>query len=157
MASEALSFILQLLIFPGFLFIICLAFFSEWVVRKFVARIQSRMGPTYTGSGGILQPFADFIKLLGKEDIVPAFAERTYFTLTPLLCLTLPLTALFILPMAGHRALISFEGDLIFLAFIFTMLTIMVFLGGFLSGSVFSMVGGFLRFRCTSAPSYSEF
>ena len=142
MVSEALNFVLQLLIFPGFLFIICLAFFSEWVLRKFVARIQNRMGPTYTGYGGVLQPFADFIKLLGKEDILPAFAEKSFFTLTPLLCLALPLTAIFVLPIAGHQALISFEGDLIFLAFTFTMLTIMVFLGGFLSGSVFSMVGG---------------
>ena len=81
MVSEALNFVLQLLIFPGFLFIICLAFFSEWVLRKFVARIQNRMGPTYTGYGGVLQPFADFIKLLGKEDIIPAFAEKSFFTL----------------------------------------------------------------------------
>lgn len=142
MVSETLNLILQLLIYPGFLFIFCLAFFSEWIMRKFVARIQSRMGPTYTGYGGVLQPIADFIKLLGKEDIIPALADRPFFTFTPLLYLALPLTAIFILPMASQSALISFEGDLIFLEFIFTMLTMMVFLGGFLSGSIFSMVGG---------------
>jgi len=142
MVWEALSFVARFLVFPGFLFLICLAFFSEWFLRKLVARIQSRMGPTYTGLSGILQPIADFIKLLGKEDIQPIFAEKFFFLMVPILYLALPLTALFLIPISGPQALISFEGDLIFIAFIFTMLTLMVFLGGFLSRSIFSIVGG---------------
>jgi len=142
MVQQALIFLVETLIFPGFLFAIGLGFFSEWVLRKFVARIQNRMGPTYTGYGGILQPIADFFKLLGKEDIEPAYADKFFFKLVPLLYLALPLTALLIIPMLGSQAVISFEGDLVFLAFIFTMISLVVFIGGLLSGSIFSIVGG---------------
>ena len=63
--------ILQILIFPGILFLLILAFFYEWIDRKFFARLQNRYGPLYTGPWGLFQPVADFVKLLSKEDIVP--------------------------------------------------------------------------------------
>jgi len=131
-----------LLVFPGILFLLCLAFFTEWVDRKFFARIQNRYGPLYTGPSGILQPLADFVKLLSKEDIVPRAADRALFTLVPIFYVTLPLTALFIMPIMGETGLIAFEGDLIFLLFVFGLMTIIIFLAGWSSMSRFSIIGG---------------
>ncbi len=53
-----------ILVFPGLLFLSALAMFTEWYVRKLVARMQNRMGPAYVGPFGLLQPLADFIKLV---------------------------------------------------------------------------------------------
>jgi NADH-quinone oxidoreductase subunit H len=130
-----------LLIFPGILFLICLAFFSEWIDRKFFARVQNRYGPLYTGPSGIFQPLADFIKLLSKEDITPKASDGFLFNLTPILYATLPLTALFIMPIMGQTGMIAFEGDLIFLLFIFGLMTIIIFLAGWSSMSRFSIIG----------------
>jgi NADH-quinone oxidoreductase subunit H len=131
-----------LLVFPGILFLLCLAFFSEWVDRKFFARVQNRYGPLYTGPSGILQPLADFLKLLSKEDIVPKASDKVLFTLVPIFYATLPLTALFIMPIMGQTGLIAFEGDVIFLLFIFGLMTIIIFLAGWSSMSRFSIIGG---------------
>ena len=63
MGLEAIMPLLEILLFPGFLFLIALAFFFEWVDRKVFAKLQSRYGPLYTGPSGLLQPLADFLKL----------------------------------------------------------------------------------------------
>jgi NADH-quinone oxidoreductase subunit H len=131
-----------LLVFPGILFLLCLAFFAEWVDRKFFARVQNRYGPLYTGPSGILQPLADFLKLLSKEDIVPKASDKILFTLVPIFYATLPLMVLFIIPIMGQTGLIAFEGDLIFLLFIFGLMTIIIFLAGWSSMSRFSIIGG---------------
>lgn len=142
MVSETLTYIAQILLFPGFLFIISLALFAEWVARKLVGRIQNRLGPSYAGYGGILQPFADFIKLLRKEDLTPSTADRVFFTIVPIMYFSLPLASFTLIPITGVEALLYFEGDLVFLTFMFTIITSMVFLGGFFSGSIFGIVGG---------------
>lgn len=142
MPQEILALIFQLLVFPGAAFLILLAFLSEWVDRKIVARIQSRFGPLYTGPSGILQPIADFLKLLSKEDITPEWAEKPIFTISPILYFSLSLTALFLIPILSEEALVNFEGDLIFLMFILTIITITVFLAGYGSASLFSVIGG---------------
>jgi len=123
------------------LLFVLLALLYEWVDRKLVARLQNRYGPLYTGPSGILQPVADIIKLLSKEDIVPRAADRLLFTLLPILYTALPLSALFIIPVTAQTALVSFEGDLIFIMFVFTLIIIAVFLAGWSSVSRFSSVG----------------
>ena len=60
--------ILQVLVFPGLLFLLVLALFYEWIDRKFFAKVQNRYGPLYTGPAGLLQPLADFLKLLAVND-----------------------------------------------------------------------------------------
>src|SRR5207302_59701 len=57
--------------------------FSLWFERKFVARMQSRVGPNIVGPIGLLQPISDVLKLLQKEDIVPEKADRSLFNLAP--------------------------------------------------------------------------
>lgn len=124
------------------LFLLVLSFFYEWIDRKVYAKIQSRYGPLTAGPAGIFQPFADFLKLLSKEDIVPAICDRLLFTVSPIIYLTLPLTALFIVPIASNTAIAAFEGDLVFVMFILALMIITVFLGGWSSRNRYSTIGG---------------
>ena len=57
------------IVYPGLIFITALALFSEWFYRKATARMQNRMGPSYTGPFGILQPLADILKLLLAKEV----------------------------------------------------------------------------------------
>ncbi|MEM1702363.1 MAG: complex I subunit 1 family protein [Desulfurococcaceae archaeon] len=61
---------ISVFIFPGLIFMLCLALFTQYLVRKMSAKIQRRMGPTYVGPYGILQPFYDLLKLLRSKEIV---------------------------------------------------------------------------------------
>ena len=142
MVPEEIVTLLQIFLFPGFLFLFFLAFFSEWVDRKLVAKFQNRYGPLYTGPKGILQPVADFFKLLAKEDIIPAAADKTVFSIVPILVLTLSMTPLFLIPMIDFSALVWFEGDLIVIMFITTLLIVAMFMGAWASTDRFSTIGG---------------
>ncbi len=133
--------LLQLIIFPGFLFIIGLAFTYEWLDRKFYARLQNRIGPLYTGRSGFLQPFADFVKLLAKEDIVPQAADSPMFSLMPILALTTMLVAATLLPITSNQGILSFNGDLIVAVALMTIFCIVVFLAGIFSTNSFSSIG----------------
>jgi len=141
MVSEEIWALIGIFVFPGFLFLFFLAFFTEWVDRKIVAKFQNRYGPLYVGPKGILQPIADFIKLLSKEDITPRMADKVPFRFTPVLLLALAMTPLFCIPIAGSGALISFEGDLIVIMFLMSLVALLVFIGGWASTSRFSTIG----------------
>jgi NADH-quinone oxidoreductase subunit H len=134
--------ILQILIFPGTLFLFALAFFYEWIDRKLFAKIQNRYGPLHTGPAGLFQPVADFVKLLSKEDITPMVCDKLLFNIAPIVYLTLPLTALFVIPILGSTGIVAFEGDLVFIMFVFTLMIITVFLAGWSSMNKFSIIGG---------------
>ncbi len=134
--------ILQILIFPGFLFLFLLAFFYEWVDRKLFAKVQNRYGPLHTGPAGLFQPVADFLKLLIKEDIVPIVCDKLVFSAAPVIYVTLPLTALFVMPIAGTTGLVAFEGDLVFTMFVLTLMIITIFLAGWSSRNRFGTIGG---------------
>jgi len=133
--------LLGLLVFPGYAFLLAMAFFLEWLDRKVLAKIQDRYGPLRVGPAGLLQPVADFVKLLSKEDIVPRGASRTILTVAPILMVALPLTGLLFVPMDGQRALVAFEGNLIALLFILVATTLLVFLVGWSSANIFAAEG----------------
>lgn len=142
MVSKEVTAILELFFFPGFSFLFFLAFFAEWLDRKIVAKLQNRYGPLHVGLKGMLQPVADFIKLLSKEDITPAMADRIPFALTPVLMLALAMTPLFCIPVTGLSALVSFEGDLIVVMFIMSLTAFLAFVGGWVSTNRFGTIGG---------------
>jgi len=124
-----------MLIFPGFLFLVVFALFAEYVDRKLCAKLQNRVGPPW------YQPFADFIKLAAKEDVVPMLADRPMFRFTPIVALTASIASVFYIPIWGHDALFSFNGDVIVVLYLLTIPTLTFFLGGWYSRSVFSMLG----------------
>ncbi|MEM2534485.1 MAG: complex I subunit 1 family protein, partial [Candidatus Nezhaarchaeales archaeon] len=133
--------LLRIIVFPGFLFFAVLGLFFEWIDRKFYAKLQNRVGPLYAGPWGLFQPFADFVKLMAKEDIVPEGADRPLFSSIPVFALALSLFAVLFLPVCGAQGVLSFEGDLIVVTVILTFFVILVFLAGFSSASRYPGVG----------------
>jgi len=119
---------------------ILLALFFEWLDRKIVARLQSRVGPLYTGPRGILQPLADLVKLLSKESIVPAEADTVLFTLAPCSLLVLQLLAGVFIPFAGG-SLVTLDGDLILVLGLTTLYVVMTYMAGVATPSRYSMLG----------------
>ena len=87
------------------LFLLLLAAYLVWVERKFLARIQIRYGPNRAGKFGLLQPIADTFKMLTKEDIVPAAADRFIFLLAPAVVATTALMMFAVVPFGSHLTL----------------------------------------------------
>ncbi len=145
---DTFLFALQVLIFPGIFFITFLALLWEWIDRKVYARLQNRMGPLHTGWRGILQPLMDFLKLLGKEDLTPEKADRRSFAAVPIVMLVLSLMLCMFLPIvdmnpavAGVQGILSFEGDLIVILFMSTLVAVTIVLGGYFSSNPFGQTG----------------
>ena len=81
------------------LFIVMTALaYLTWAERKIIAHIQSRWGPYFVGAHGLLQPLADGLKFLFKEDITPPVTDRLVYTLAPFLALSLALSAIALIP-----------------------------------------------------------
>jgi NADH-quinone oxidoreductase subunit H len=80
-----------------FLLLTALAYLT-WFERKVVAHIQSRVGPLFVGAHGLLQPLADGLKFLFKEDVTPPAADRFLYRLAPFLALSLAMTTLALIP-----------------------------------------------------------
>ncbi len=72
--------------------------YIQWVERKVIAHIQVRMGPYRVGPHGLLQPVADALKLLTKEDLLPPGVNRFYYLLAPFLAITLSLISISVIP-----------------------------------------------------------
>jgi NADH-quinone oxidoreductase subunit H len=136
-------FVFRVLVFPGFTFILFFTMFCDWVERKIEARMQNRVGPKFTGPAGILQPFADFVKLLTKEDIVPRDAKKTVFKFAPILAFSIMVFALSFLPVDGATIIpdSSFAGDLIFVMTLITIANFFLFLSGWASANPYGAIG----------------
>lgn len=132
-----------MLVFPGFTFILFFTMFCDWVERKIEARMQNRVGPKFTGPAGILQPFADFVKLLTKEEIVPRHAKKNVFKFAPILSFSIIVFALSFLPVDGAAVIpdSSFAGDLIFIMALITIANFFLFLSGWASANPYGDIG----------------
>ncbi len=136
-------FFFSVLVFPGFTFILFFTLFCDWVERKVEARIQNRVGPAVAGPHGILQPLADFMKLLTKEDIVPLNAKQILFKASPILSFSILVFAVSLLPIDGSSAIpnASFSGDLLFIMALVTLANFLLFLSGWASSSPYGSIG----------------
>ncbi len=130
-----LSAIFFILVFPGFLFVSCFGLMAEFIDRKIYARLQNRVGPPW------FQTFADFIKLLGKEDIIPSDANQKMFSLAPVFALTSAVTVFLYIPLWRSEPIFSFNGDIIMALYLLTIPTLAFFIGGWYSKSLFSRLG----------------
>jgi NADH-quinone oxidoreductase subunit H len=124
--------LLYLVVYPGLIFIFVYSTFCEWFDRKVYARLQNRMGPTHTGQFGLLQPIADFVKLLCKEDVVPEAADKRLFTVLPIVGLAVVSTAALLLPVWNFDLSVpgvtSFPGDIIVVLYLLSLPTLIIFL-----------------------------
>ena len=121
-----------------------------WMERKVVAHIQSRWGPYRVGPHGLLQPLADALKLLFKEDVTPAGADRFLYLLAPFLTLTMALLAVAVIPfgtslnIAGQSVPLVISDLNIGLLFILAVTSLGVYgiaLAGWASNSKYSLLG----------------
>jgi NADH-quinone oxidoreductase subunit H len=144
-----ITLIFRILVFPGFTFILFLTLFCDWVERKLEARIQNRVGPMVAGPGGILQPLADLIKLLTKEDIEPRDTKKLVFRFAPLLAFAIMMFAMMFLPIDGASVLSSgstlassgFSGDLIIILAFATIANFLLFMAGWASANPYGTIG----------------
>ncbi|MCW4005843.1 MAG: NADH-quinone oxidoreductase subunit H [Candidatus Bathyarchaeota archaeon] len=141
---DILLLLFRVLVFPGFTFILSFTLFCDWVERKIEARMQNRMGPSFTGPSGILQPLADFIKMLTKEDITPGDSKRQIYRFVPVIAVSVLVFALSFLPIDGATVIpnVSFGGDLIFVMTLVSVANFMLFLAGWSSSNPYSSLGG---------------
>jgi NADH-quinone oxidoreductase subunit H len=133
--TDPVFILLYIFVFPGFFFLFAYAFFLSYLDRKIAARMQQRVGPPF------FQPFADFIKMLGKEVIDPAGVDRAIFDSAPVVALAAVMTAYLYVPIIGNSPL-AFQGDLVVVLYLMLLPTIVLFLLGWLSRNIFSAIGG---------------
>jgi len=132
---QAVMYIVQYLVFPGFVFSAVVGLMTTWVDRKVSARVQLRVGPPW------YQPFADTIKLLGKEVVVPSDARWTGFLIMPVIGLAAATLASTILWSVNLRPESSFVGDTIVTLYIMTIPAIALIIGGSASGNPLGALG----------------
>jgi NADH-quinone oxidoreductase subunit H len=127
--------VVNVLVFPGLLFLIVLGLAGQFVDRKLHARLQNRVGPPW------FQPVADLFKLFGKEAVVPEEADRRMFVMAPVFALAAAIAAYLYVPLWSTRAVLSFDYDLVVVMYLLLIPTLTFFLGGWYARSVFSTIG----------------
>ena len=127
--------IISLLFFPGGLFIILGGLVYEYIDRKLVARFQNRIGPRF------IQPLADFIKLLAKEEVIPHGVNPALFQGLPVVALASALTVVLYVPVLGFQPAYHFRGSLIVTLYMLSVLTICTGLAGANVADRFSLIG----------------
>ena len=125
--------------------------YMTWYERKVLAAMQDRVGPNRTGPKGLLQPLADGIKLLGKEDLIPAHADKVVFYFAPLIVFVVAITRVAVIPFGntitvfGHPVNLWVTdlnvGALFLLAF-GSLGVYGIILGGYASANRYSLLGG---------------
>ena len=113
-----------------------------WVERKALARIQMRMGPMRVGFHGTLQPLADAMKLVLKEDILPSWADRRVYWLAPLAVFIPSLLLWAAIPVGRDLALANLELGLFYIVAISVLSVMGLLMAGWGSANKYAMLGG---------------
>jgi NADH-quinone oxidoreductase subunit H len=125
--------------------------YLQWVERKVIAHVQVRPGPYVVGWHGLLQPLADVLKLITKEDMIPPFANRFFFLLAPFLAVFMALISISVIPfgpmitVAGHQTYMEITDINIALLLILGISSMGVYgiaLAGWASNNKYSLLGG---------------
>jgi NADH-quinone oxidoreductase subunit H len=142
LAAKLVFVLLVLLVGAGWL---------TWGERRLLGFIQIRLGPNRAGPGGLLQPMADIVKLLTKEDLVPQGGDRWIFLYAPAVVAAMALLIFAVVPFANHWTFLGRPFPMIIndlnvgLLFVLALSSISVYgvaLGGWASNSKFSLLGG---------------
>jgi NADH-quinone oxidoreductase subunit H len=113
-----------------------------WFERKFAGRMQSRLGPTMVGPVGLLQPIADVLKLLQKEDIVPKDADKPLFDLAPVLSAMLALAVAAVVPFSPKAIASDLDVGVLWVLALGGLTVIPTFMAGWASNNKFALLGG---------------
>ncbi|WP_395693180.1 NADH-quinone oxidoreductase subunit NuoH [Nocardioides sp.] len=134
-----------------FVVLVLLTLFNIWWERRVVARMQHRIGPNVNGPFGLLQSLADGVKLALKEDIIPTAADRAVFILAPIISTTTAFVTFAVIPFGPVVNFFGVETPLqltdmpVAVLFVMAIASIGIYgivLGGWSSGSTYSLLGG---------------
>lgn len=115
--------------------------YLTYAERRIIGLMQLRVGPSLAGPLGLLQPFADAIKLLYKETVVPATADKTLFYVAPILAFTLSMLGWLVIPLDYHGAFAQLNVGLLFLLAVSATNVYSVILAGWGSQSRYAFLG----------------
>ena len=122
---------------PGMLIVL------TWLERKIIARIQNRIGPNRAGPFGLLQAFADMIKMFTKEDITPAVADRIPFNISPGLAVFSSIMLFAVIPFAPGIIGADLNVGIIYIIGIGGLGTLAILMAGWASNNKYALLGGF--------------
>lgn len=114
-----------------------------WVERKVVARFQDRIGPNRLGPFGLIQPFADIIKLLIKEDTTPGGADRVVYNLAPMLSMMSVLILWAVVPIAPTILGVDLNIGVLYIVAAGAIGTLSIIMAGWSSNNKFATIGAF--------------
>jgi NADH-quinone oxidoreductase subunit H len=120
--------------------ILCVAYLTYWE-RKIIGWMQVRIGPNRVGPMGLLQPFADVLKMLFKEIIVPSGASRALFFIAPILALAPALAAWAVIPFSETLVLADINAGLLYILAMTSMGVYGIILAGWASNSKYAFLG----------------
>ncbi len=132
--------LLKLVIAVGFVFITALVLI--YMLRKVMGRMQYRMGPRHHGPHGVFQTIFDALKLLGKENIIPADVDKWPYLWAPVIVFVPSLTIFALLPFADNIVATNIEISLFFVFAILGLLTISLVMAGWGSNNKYALLGG---------------
>jgi NADH-quinone oxidoreductase subunit H len=152
--QEPFIWLLQTLVTILVIFIVMITVqaYQTYFERKAMARAQLRYGPNRTGPVGLLQPLADLVKMLSKERIVPREADRTVFTLAPLMSFVPALATLAVVPFGDARdpgllggwvrpAIANLNVGILYMLAFSSLGVYGIIMAGYSSGNKYSMLG----------------
>ena len=114
-----------------------------WVERKVVARFQDRLGPNRIGPFGLIQPVADIIKMVIKEDITPDGADKIIYNIAPVLAATSVIVLWAILPLASTIYGVDLNVGLLYIVAAGALGTLAIIMAGWSSNNKYALLGAF--------------
>jgi NADH-quinone oxidoreductase subunit H len=113
----------------------------NWLERKILAHMQVRLGPMRVGPHGLLQPIADAIKLLLKEDIIPAEADKIVFWIAPFIVVLAAFTVFIVVPFGPTHAITDMNIGILFMLGVSSLSVLGIVTAGWASNSHYPLIG----------------
>ena len=113
----------------------------SWVERRLIGRFHNRIGPNRWGPFGTLQPLADLVKLLTKEDLTPRGADRIVFAIVPVAMVAPVILMMAVVPFAKDTALVNLNVGILYILAVTSITSIAIFMAGWSSNNRYAMFG----------------
>ena len=112
-----------------------------WMERRVIARFQIRLGPNRVGPFGLLQPIADVVKILTKEDIIPTLADKIIFWIAPAIAFVPVLMIVAVIPLMDGLQMADLNVGVLYITAVSAITAIGVFMSGMASNNKYSLIG----------------